>query len=223
MTQGVQGDEFADHGVEFGVEVEALDHADLLRRRIVARWPRGGEGRGAGLLAPGGRGHAGEVIAEGLGGDAEQFGGAQGHGVALDGAGDFAEDFADGVHGAHHAGLAVEVLALTRDADEEVDQRHGLAQAGAEGVGALLENVAVGVLALGQGGDADGEAGLVEDVGGADGGGFAGGVGVEHQHDLVGQTAKQAGVVGGDGSALGGDGVEHAGGVAADDVDLAFA
>jgi hypothetical protein len=75
----------------------------------------------------------------------------------------------------------------------------------------------------GHDGDADGEAGGEKMVEGADGGVLAGIVGIEAEDDFVGVALEDAGVLIGEGGALGGDDVLDAVGEAGDEIELAFA
>ena len=92
-----------------------------------------------------------------------------------------------------------------------------------EGLAAGFLDEAVGIVRGGNDGDANGQAGGEQAVERTDGGVLAGVVGIEAEDDFIHVTFQDAGVVGGEGGALGRDDVLDAGHVTGDEVELAFA
>ena len=166
----------------------------------------------------------GDVALEGVERDAEPGGGLLLEVAAHDGlraGGDRLDDLGgDAGAGVERVGRG---LGGAHGADLEGDERLGLLEDGAEGVGALVADEGVGVLAGREGGDLHGHALLQEEAARADGGVEAGGVAVEDEEGAVGIAFQKSDVLLREGGALRGDGGAEAARVAADDVDLPFA
>ncbi len=91
-----------------------------------------------------------------------------------------------------------------------------------ERLAAVFHAEVAGVFAIGDGGEFDIERAADENFQGAIRGAEAGVVGVEDEHDGLGEVFEDAGVIGREGGAEGGDDVGDAGLVAGDDVHVAF-
>ncbi len=107
--------------------------------------------------------------------------------------------------------------------EEEVEPVAGLIDLGAQGVGALFADDAVGIFSLVHEDDFGDEIGREEGLNRLEGGFDAGVVGIEGEDQVLGVAFEEHGLLLGEGGALGGDGVGEAGGVAGDDVHLALA